>query len=544
MNLQRRVLMLRPKNDPGGGLDLSDSCIHRIFTFAVACVWLVGCAVGPNYRPPETRMPSSYAGTSLGTENPPEAFRNLQVVDAAKWWEALGDEELDSLIERAIRANPDIEIALSRLQEARTQEVVVLGRALPEAEISAGGGRGTGSDLARGLAAQPLVAAESTPSQKQITQIVGFDARWEIDLFGKYRREIEAARYDTEAAIAARNAVLISVIANVTRAYVDMRGLQMQLAVLGKNIEVAQQYLDFVQQRFDRGITNELDLTLARRQLAVLLSDRTPLISRINAAQYVIAGLLGQFPEDLVGELQKPGIIPQLPEKIQTGLPLDLLRFRPDIREAERNMAGATARVGVAAANLFPHLSFVGGAGYQGQGLGVTPVVNNYIWSAGASIGWSILDFGALDALVQISDLRSREFFFIYKQTVINAVQEVDASFSAYTGQQERLRQLSEALAANQRAVSLATQRYDRGLADSLNVIDAERQEYELEQQYVQAQQTAAEQFITLYKALGEGWEKYQSIPPIRKPQPAILAAFKRLLNPGPSEGPEAEKTQ
>ncbi|MHB8481529.1 MAG: efflux transporter outer membrane subunit [Nitrospiria bacterium] len=536
--------MLRRINNTCRRQTVGTSHTCRILLIAAVCVCLASCAVGPNYRPPETRMPETFATPSAGTEKPSDAFRNLPVIDAARWWQTLGDQELNSLVERAIQANPDIEIALNRLQEVRTQEVVVLGRALPEAGISAGGGRGTGSDLARGRASESLVAAEDIFQLKQITHIAGFDAGWEIDLFGKYRREIEAARYDTEAAIAARNTVLISAIANVTRAYVDMRALQMQVAVLGKNIEVAQQYLDFVQQRFDRGITNELDVTLARRQKATLQAEKTPLISRINAAQYVIAVLLGQFPEDLAGELEKPGIIPQLPEKIQPGLPLNLLRRRPDIREAERNMAGATARIGVATADLFPHLSLTGGAGYQGQGLGVTPVVNNYIWSAGASTGWSLLDFGALDALVQIADLRSRELFISYKQTVLNAVREVDTSLSAYTGQQDRLHNLSEALTANQRAVSLATQRYDRGLTDSLNVIDAEKQEYELEQQYVLAQQTAAEQFIALYKALGGGWEQYQMIPPIRQPQPAILAAFKRLMSPNPSEGADREKAR
>jgi outer membrane protein TolC len=146
------------------------------------------------------------------------------------------------------------------------------------------------------------------------------------------------------------------------------------------------------------------------------------------------------------------------------------------------------------------------------------------------------LDFGTLDALVDITDLRSRELLVSYKQTVLIAVREVDSSLSAYTGQQDRLRNLGEALTASQRALSLATQRYDRGLTDALNVIDAERQQYELEQQYVLTQTTAAQQFIALYKALGGGWEQYQSFPPVRQPQPAVLAAFQRLLSSDKSQ--------
>jgi NodT family efflux transporter outer membrane factor (OMF) lipoprotein len=480
-------------------------------------------------------MPDDFIASS-SIQNAAEDFSRIPVIDAAKWWLALNDEKLNSLIERAVQANLDIEIALNRLQEARTAEIVILGLALPEAGFVMGGGWGSGKDLARSRASGPTYAGDDTTGLKQINYIVGFDAAWEIDLFGKYRRAREAARYDTEAAIAARNAVLISVIADVARAYVDLRGLQMQLAVLRKNIGVTQQYLNVVQQRFERGITNELDPALARRQLATLQAEEKPLISRIDAARYVIAVLLGQFPEDLAKELEKPGMIPQLPEKIQPGLPLELLRRRPDIREAERIVAGATARIGVATADLFPHVSLTAGAGYQGQGLGVNPNIANFISSFGPSASWPLLDFGTLDALVEIADLRSRELLISYKRTVLNAVGEVDSSISTYAGQQDRLRNLAEALTASQRAVSLATQRYDRGLTDALNVIDAERQEYDLEQQYVLTQTTEAEQFIAIYKALGGGWEQFQSFPPIRQPHPAVLAAFERLLNSDKSQ--------
>jgi NodT family efflux transporter outer membrane factor (OMF) lipoprotein len=481
------------------------------------------------------KMPASFASGSPRTKqktNWSEADSSFKPVsDAAKWWHGLHDQELNSLVARAIQDNLNIEIALDRMQEARMQEAVVTGMALPYVGSSAGGGGGTGSDLARGRVAEPLVAAENTGKLKQVTHIAGFDGEWELDLFGKYRREIEAAKYDTQAAIAARNAVLISVIADVTRSYIDMRGFQMELSVLLKNIDVAQQYLTLTQERYNRGITNELDVTLAQRQLATLQAERMPLLSQINAAQYVIAVLLGNFPEDSSKELKRPGLIPSLPEKIDAGFPPGLLKRRPDIHEAERELASATARVGVATADLFPHVVLIGGAGMQGQGLGITPASGSFIWSAGPAVSWSLLDFGTLDALVNVADLRTREMLDNYKQTVLNAVEEVDTSISSYESQQDRLRNLTTALTASQRAVSLSTERFDRGLTDSLNVIDAERQEFELEDQYVIAQRTAAEQFIALYKALGGGWEDYQSFPPIRRPQPAIIAAFTRLLS-------------
>src|SRR4029079_10764280 len=278
------------------------------------------------------------------------------------------------------------------------------------------------------------------------------------------------------------NVVLVSLIADVVRAYLDLRALQMELAVLRKNIEVARKYVDFVKERYDRGITNELDVTLARRELEQRLAEVARLTARIEAARYVIAVLIGAFPEQIGSELKRPGMLPVLPSRIRAGLPIDLLRRRPDIVEAERQLASATAQIGVATANLFPQVAVTAAAGRQ---TGVSPFLINPIWSVGPAFAVPILDFGRLDAIVERAGYRSRELFFIYKQTVLNAVREVDTAIDAYAAQQSRLRHLAEALSAARRALTLATERFDRGLTDSLNVIDAQRQEYEIEQQYV-----------------------------------------------------------
>ncbi len=494
---------------------------------------LAGCTVGPNYRTPATALPAAFLGASSAPPSKAETATPAAPIDPSAWWRSLNDPELNALIEQAVASGPDVDIALTRLQEARTQEAVVMGTALPELAASAGAAKGTGSDLARGRAAQSLVSAENTGRFKKVTQIIGFDAGWEVDLFGKFRREMEAARDDAEAAAQARNAVIIAVVSDVARAYVDMRGLQMRLAVARQNIAIAQRTLDVVKTRYDRGLTNELDLTLAQRQFASLQSDVAPLDAQMKAAQYTIAVLLGRFPEEMAARLAKPGMIPALPDRIAAGQPLDLLRRRPDIRQSERDLAGATARIGVATANLFPHLAITGAVGTQGQGLGVSPVMNSFIWSLGPSVSWSLLDFGTLDAEVDIADLYTRELLLRYKQTILDAVRSVDGALDDYSAQQDRLRDLGEALAASQRAVDLATQRYDRGLTDFLNVADAERQEYQLQDQYASAQQTAADDFVALYRGLGGGWEQYQSVPPIRRPQPAVVAAFERLFAPG-----------
>jgi NodT family efflux transporter outer membrane factor (OMF) lipoprotein len=488
-----------------------------------ACGVLAACAVGPDYHPPEPPVPGNFtAASSVKTVSD----RPLQTT---QWWHTLHDRELDSLVERAIAASPTLEIALDRLQQARAQEIVVVGAALPAAGFTAGGGWGTGSDLARGRASQTLVSAENGAGQAQVVNLTGFDAAWEIDVFGKYRRAIEAARYDVDAAVAARNSVLVSLVADVARAYLDLRALQMQLAVLRKNIEVAQKYVDFVQERFNRGITNELDVTLAQRELAQLQAQVAPLIARIDAARYVIAVLIGEFPEQLGSELKRPAMLPALPGRIRAGLPIGLLQRRPDIAEAERQLASATALIGVATADLFPQVAVTASAGKQ---TGVSPFMISPIWSVGPAIAAPLLDFGRLDAVVERADYRARELLFAYKQTVLNAFREVDTAIDAYAAEQDRLRHLADAVAAAKRAVTLATERFDRGLIDSLNVIDAERQEYVIEQEYVLAQQSAAAQFVMLCKSLGSGWEDYQVFPPIRRPLPAAAAAIRSLLEP------------
>jgi NodT family efflux transporter outer membrane factor (OMF) lipoprotein len=377
------------------------------------------------------------------------------------------------------------------------------------------------------------VSADNTSGLKHINELAGFDAIWQIDVFGKYRREMQAARADAQADLAQRNQVLIAVIANVARAYVDMRGLQTRASILRNAQKTLEESLRIVRIRYERGITNELDVTLATRELGVLEAQIAPVEADVGAAQYTIATLLGLYPEDLVKELTPLAMVPSVPGVVQSGLPLELLRRRPDIAQGERELAAATARIGVATGDLFPQLSITAASGYQKQALGTTPVIGQHIWSAGPSAGWSLLDFGALDAQVEIARLRTRAQLVNYKRTIQNAVKEVDTTWDAFGAQQDRVSKLSDALVASQRAVTLANERYTRGLTDFLNVVDAERQEYDIEEQYSAAQVAVDEQFIALYRSLGGGWENYQALPPVHFPQPAIIAMFHRVFSAG-----------
>jgi NodT family efflux transporter outer membrane factor (OMF) lipoprotein len=509
--------------------------LARILVPGLLATALAACAVGPNYRTPKIPTPAAYAaagttataggaGSASGAAPPP--------VDLAAWWQALKDPELDSLIARAISGNPDVLIALDRLQAARVYEAGLIGTVLPVAEASIGGGRGTGSDLTRSRAAQSLRSGDNAAGLKQINVVGGFDALWELDVFGKYRREIEAARYDTAATLAARNSVLVSVIADTARAYVDLRGLQVRASVLAGAIDALRESLRIVTIRYQRGITNELDVTLATRELATLEAQAAPLAAQVQAGEYTIAILLGVYPEDLVRELTPKAMVPAVPAAVTTtGLPVELLRRRPDVEQAERELAAATARIGVATADLFPVIAISGAIGFQRQQAPGLPTIGQHIYSYGAGAAWPLLDFGQLDAQVEIADLQTRALLVSYKKTIQEAVREVDTNMGLYTAEQLSLGKLETALVASQRAVTLANERYERGLTDYLNVVDAEREEYDIEEQYAAAQVAAAEEFIELFRSLGGGWENYQSLPPIHRPEPAVIAMFQRVLS-------------
>jgi NodT family efflux transporter outer membrane factor (OMF) lipoprotein len=492
---------------------------------------LSGCAVGPDYRTPALSTPGGF----LTQPKKGVQAAGAASADLTQWWRSLHDRQLDSLVARALQSNLDLEIALDRLQEARAQLVVVADQALPVGGATGGGGVGSGSDETKGRATQALRAGETATGLKSINEAGGLDASWELDLFGRIRREVEAQTDDAAALKAARDWVFVTVAADVARAYLDMRAQQRRLAVLDQNIAAARGSQTLAQTRFDRGLTNEMDVTLAKRQLATLQADVAPLGAQIAASRHAIAVLLGLFPEDGAKELTKPGPLPALPGRVPVGAPVDLLRRRPDIGEAERRLAAATARIGVATAALFPTVVLTGAGGAQGGVRAPSGVPVTWIGSLGPSVYWPLLDFGALDAQIEVADLQTHELLVAYKKTILQAVQQVDDAAAAYKAQQDSLRSLDRALTAARQATQIATERYDRGLTDFLNVLDAERAEFDLEQRHVLARQAAADALVELYKALGGGWPPGQAIPPLPSPQPAAAAAVKYLLAPKPS---------
>ncbi len=496
----------------------------RAAALALTAAGLLGaCALTPAYRAPASAdVPANFAGA-------PAEGNPATAVDPAHWWRQLADPQLDALVEQARTHNPDVDLALQRLQEARVYEMVIAGTSDPQVGVGVGGGRGSGSDATRGRLANALRDGETSAGMKQIAYGAGFDGSWTLDLAGYYRSAIEAARADRGAAEAARQAVLVAVVADVVRAYEDLRGLQLQAAVLQRSLEAAQQLRDLLLQRYQNGLINALDVQLAERQVATLRADAAPLPGRIDAARNTLAVLTGEFPEQLI--LGDAPMLPALPSDIAPGLPLDLLQRRPDVRQAERTLASATAQAGMAVARLMPTVVIGGGLGVAGQSLLAGNDRHQHLWSLGASAYWPLLDFGVLDGLSEMADFEVRARAAYYRRTVLRAVAEVDTALSTYRSEQVRIQALAAAVAASADALRLARERYDRGLSDFLNVVDAERQAFGLEAQYAEAQTVALEQYVDLFRALGGGWEDGPEVPPVRAPQPAVVAAFHHLFD-------------
>jgi len=507
----------------------------RVLLVVCAFTGLSACAVGPDYLMPVEQVPKLFGSARLVPAAPPlSAPDDAHAAAFVRWWQTLHDPNLNALIERAVVANPDIEIALARVQQAREQEIVVIGAMLPEVAGAGAAATGSGTDLTKGRAPQSIRAGDSTSGFQQINRIAGFDAGWELDLFGKYQRALEAARDDSAAQAEARNFVLISVIGEVARNYLDVRALQMQLEIAKQSVVTAQKTVDLLTTRFNRGLSNELDLTLAKRQLATQEALLPRITAQIAAAQSRLAVLLGTYAAELDRYLRPPGRMPTLPDRLRPGVPPDLLRRRPDIRQAERELAAQTARIGVATADLFPAVALTAGFGAQG---GTKPAVasgapiHGPIWSFGPGAYWPLLDFGKLDALVNIEEYKALELGVNYKKVIVAAVNEVDLANKQYHLDLQQQKDLVVALNEAHRSVDLATERYERGVTDFLYVLDAQRQDYALAEQTAIQAETVVLDYVAFYKALGGGWEMYATLPPIKPAQPALMATVRRTTD-------------
>ena len=489
------------------------------------CIFAIaGCSVGPDYHRPGVTVPAHFGElpTSRPTTGPA-----AQAVDLAHWWEALADPELNGLLRKAVASNLDLQVAVARLQQARTAEALFAGTALPSLNFSGVAGVGTGTSQARGGQIDgPLDAASNASGLRQITHALGVDTFFEADVFGNLRRAGEAVTADAVAAGEFRNQVLVTLLSDVARQYAAVRTLQHRLDIADRMVAALQRSADLAHERYTRGIANELDAALADRELASAQATVDPLRAQLLAAQRAIAVLIGEEPGARIAELNHPGRLPTPPATLKAGLPGDLLRRRPDVRQAEAQLRAANARLGVATANLYPKIFLSAAAGEEGQGLGRTPVDWRFIWTVGPTVDYPLLDFGTADARRQQADQATIEQLASYRRTILSAVQQVDNALTGYDADRGRLAALDRAVAAAQRSLDLATQRYDRGIIDYLNVIDSQRQLFALQDQYAVGEQAAVGDFVTVCQNLGGGWQGFPPPPPLHQPLPALLATL------------------
>jgi len=466
--------------------------LPRVIPFVLAGL-LAGCTVGPDYHPPKTAAPAQWASPRDGGET------NLPAADAA-WWKSFQDAELDSLVVRAAQSNLNLRAALARVREARAAAGVVAAARSPTLDAAGSYAR----DRYSGNGFPPF--PPGVPVEANVYQ-AGFDAAWELDVFGGTRRATEAARADLAAAEYGRRNVLITITAEVARHYVAARAFQRRLAVAGANLQAQEEILALTRDRFAKGLTGELDVQEADALLAATRAQTPVFESGFRDAVYQLALLLGQPPGALLDELTNAAPIPAAPPAVPVGLPSDLLRRRPDVRQAERQLAAATARVGAAASALYPKFSLTGNAGLQSISPGDWFDAGSFFWTAGPTVQWRIFDAGRIRGGIRAQNARVDQALAAYEQTMLAAFTDVETALTAYAKEQTRRQSLTHAAQAGEQVVALARDLYSHGLADFLRVLEAQRSLYQSQDALVESERAVSSDLIALYKALGGGWE-------------------------------------
>jgi multidrug efflux system outer membrane protein len=460
--------------------------MNKFVAMALTAFSLTACAAGPTYRAPQT--PPAVLQNAVSTQF---VARNPE----AAWWQEFADPELDSLIGRALAANLDLRMALDRVRAARAVFKGSQYDYAPHVPVSAAYTHSDEQQPGFGLA---RINAESDS--------LGFDATWEIDLFGHVRRSVQAARADLGVQQANLRDAEVMVAAEVARNYFELRGAQRRLAVARQNVASESQTLQLTELRDEAGRGTELDVQRSRARLRATEATIPPLEAGVSQADYRLAVLLAQRPGSLDQELVSIAV-PTYAKVLPIGDPAELLRRRPDVRAAERQLAAATARVGVATADLFPRVSITGFVGFVSGDLGRLFSTSNgtdaRAWSVTPSVSWPAFDLGSVRARLRASEAQSDAAAANYEKVVLTALEDTENSFVAYGKRQTQLRSLAEQAEASRRAAELAEAQYREGVADFLVLLDAQRTQLDAEDSVAQAETAVNVAVVGIYKALG-----------------------------------------
>ena len=442
---------------------------------------LAACAVGPDYRVPETAATPFVAAQDAGVAEQP--FE-------AAWWEQFQDPVLDGLIERALTDDLDLKIALARVEESRAFFGAARRQRWP----------GVTAEIARteSKQQQPLFTTDRIETE---SYDAGFATLWELDLFGRVRRGVQAAGAEADAAVADLRDAQVLVAAEVARNYVELRGAQKRLAVARTNLGYQQETLELTRVRLELGRGSELDVASAEARRAATEATIPPLVAAEIVAANRLAVLLGERPGALTAELTFREVAPHL-TTLAVDSPAALLQRRPDIRAAERDLAAATARIGVAKADLFPRLTLSGFFGFVAGDADQLGESASRAWSVSPVLSWAGFERGTY-ANVVVAEAREQAALASYELTVLRALEETENALVAYREDQQRLVKLVEQARESSRAAAIARVRYREGAADFLALLDAERTELSAEDAVAEAEAGVFTSVIAVYKALG-----------------------------------------
>jgi len=449
---------------------------------------LSGCfAVGPDYVRPDTPVRQDWntklAEVPAGGEQP----------SLGEWWTVFSDAKLSSLIERASQRNLDLKQAQARIREARARRGAAVSGYFPTVNASGSATWSRTSEDAGAGATGELYSA-------------GFDAAWELDIFGGVRRSVEAAQANLEASVEDRRDVLVSLLSEVAVNYVDVRIYQTRLAVAEANLKSQEETCQLTVWRNQAGLSDELAVSQARLNLESTRSKIPALITGLEEAMNRIAVLLGEQPGNIHQELAGRQPVPKASGAIASGVPADLLRRRPDIRKAERNLASQTAKVGVATADLYPKFKISGTLGLNAASVGSLFSSGNRAYSFGPNITIPIFAGGSIRQNIEVQSAVQEQYLIAYESSVLTALEEVENALVALKEEQIRKQSLAGAAAAAKEAARLARLKYETGLTDFTGVLDAERSLLSAEDELAQSEGTVTANLIRLYKALGGGW--------------------------------------
>lgn len=478
---------------------------QRLLSIAAVALALVlnGCTVGPDYVEPETEAPDAWHTAAVDGLEDGEA--TLQT-----WWRVFDDEKLNQLVMRSAEGNLDLRSALWRVEEARALRGVVASTRKPQVGFSADANRSLPSDNG---ALGDFAPEEGFEAGNVFS--AGFGASWEVDVFGRVRRQVEAADAATQASVEAYRDVLVSLYAETALAYLNIRTAQERLRIAHANVTAQEETLQLTKDRFDSGLVSALDVAQAESNLANTYS-LIPVIERdLNEALNRLAVLLGENPGALHAELDQEVPIPHEPEAVTMGLPTELLRQRPDVRRAERLLASQTAQIGVATADLYPTFSLAGFLGLEALSAGDLASGDSVTWNVGLPIRWNIFAGGRIRSQIRAEEARTNQLLAGYEQTVLNALEESENAMVAYVKEVQRRERLSQAVDATQRSLDLVLTQYTAGLTDFQNVLDTQRTLLLREDDLAVSEGLVVGNLVRLYRALGGGWDPDTAQSPI-----------------------------